>query len=169
MIRLLGYKTSLVNLIIYPPHLAFSARLKTLGFTPTNDNLYHYAENNPVKYTNGETWIEKTSNTGLEYLPYRFTGKEIDEETGLYYYGARYFAPRYSRWISTDPALGEYIPSAGKDISKLPSGGIYNPFSQSLFNYSNNNPIKYVDPNGKNPVAAAIVISAIQQLKMKKL
>lgn len=117
----------------------------------------------------GETWIEKTSNTGLEYLPYRFTSKEIDEETGLYYYGARYLDPRYSRWISTDPALGEYIPSAGKDISKLPSGGIYNPFSQSLFNYSNNNPIKYVDPNGKNPVAAAIVISAIQQLKMKKL
>ena len=87
----------------------------------------------------------------------------------IVYYGARYLDPRYSRWISTDPALGEYIPSAGKDISKLPSGGIYNPFSQSLFNYSNNNPIKYVDPNGKNPVAAAIVISAIQQLKMKKL
>ena len=115
-----------------------------------------------IEYTPyGETWVEKTSNTGLEYMPYRFTGKEIDEETGLYYYGARYLDPRYSRWISTDPALGEYIPSAGKDISKLPSGGIYNPFSQSLFNYSNNNPIKYVDPNGKNPVAAAIVISAI--------
>ena len=60
----------------------------------------------------GETWIEKTSNTGLEYQPYRFTGKEIDEETGLYYYGARYLDPRYSRWISTDPALGEYIPQA---------------------------------------------------------
>ena len=115
-----------------------------------------------IEYTPyGETWVEKTQNTGLEYLPYKFTGKEIDEETGLYYYGARYLDPRYSRWISTDPALGEYIPSAGKDISKLPSGGIYNPFSQSLFNYSNNNPIKYVDPNGKNPVAAAIVISAI--------
>ena len=123
-----------------------------------------------IEYTPyGETWVEKTGNTGLEYLPNRFTGKEIDEETGLYYYGARYLDPRYSRWISTDPALGEYIPSAGKDISKLPSEGIYNPFSQSLFNYSNNNPIKYVDPNGKNPVAAAIVISAIQQLKMKKL
>ena len=123
-----------------------------------------------IEYTPyGETWVEKTGNNGLEWLPYKFTAKELDEETGLYYYGARYLDPRYSRWISTDPALGEYIPSAGKDISKLPSGGIYNPFSQSLFNYSNNNPIKYVDPNGKNPVAAAIVISAIQQLKMKKL
>ena len=64
-----------------------------------------------IEYTPyGETWVEKTSNTGLEYLPYRFTGKEIDEETGLYYYGARYLDPRYSRWLSTDPALGEYIP-----------------------------------------------------------
>ena len=131
---------------------------------------YNGDEYQRIEYTPyGETWVEKTQNTGLEYLPYHFTGKEIDEETGLYYYGARYLDPRYSRWISTDPALGEYIPGAGKDISKLPSGGIYNPFSQSLFNYSNNNPIKYVDPNGKNPVAAAIVISAIQQLKMKKL
>ena len=44
-----------------------------------------------IEYTPyGETWVEKTQNTGLEYLPYRFTGKEIDEETGLYYYGARY-------------------------------------------------------------------------------
>ena len=68
-----------------------------------------------IEYTPyGETWVEKTRNTGLEYLPYRFTGKEIDEETGLYYYGARYLDPRYSRWISTDPALGEYIPGAGK-------------------------------------------------------
>lgn len=30
----------------------------------------------------GETWVEKTQNTGLEFLLYKFTGKEIDEETG---------------------------------------------------------------------------------------
>ena len=44
---------------------------------------------------------------------------------------ARYLDPKYSRWISTDPALGEYIPAAGKGTSeeagKLPGmGGIYN-------------------------------------------
>ncbi|TWI78860.1 RHS repeat-associated protein [Treponema putidum] len=48
---------------------------------------------------------------GLDKLPFRFTGKELDEETGLYYYGARYLDPKYSRWLSGDPALGEYIPS----------------------------------------------------------
>jgi RHS repeat-associated protein len=47
------------------------------------------------------------------------TGKELDSETGLYYYGARYLDPRVSRWISGDPALGEYVPQAGKGSGDL--------------------------------------------------
>ena len=35
---------------------------------------------------------------------YRYTGKERDEETGLYYHGARYYAPWLGRWTSADPA-----------------------------------------------------------------
>ncbi len=35
---------------------------------------------------------------------YRYTGKERDDETGLYYYGARYYAPWLGRWTSVDPA-----------------------------------------------------------------
>ncbi len=35
---------------------------------------------------------------------YRYAGKERDEETGLYYYGARYSAPWLGRWTSCDPA-----------------------------------------------------------------
>lgn len=34
---------------------------------------------------------------------YRYTGKERDEESGLYYHGARYYAPWLGRWISADP------------------------------------------------------------------
>ena len=108
-----------------------------------------------IEYTPyGETWVEKTSNTGLEYLPYKFTGKEIDEETGLYYYGARYLDPRYSRWLSTDPALGEYVPSAGKatasDTGSLPGmGGIFNTVNFHLYHYAGNNPVKYIDPDGR--------------------
>lgn len=39
-----------------------------------------------------------------EDYPYGFTGKERDAESGLYYYGARYYASHLGRWISVDPA-----------------------------------------------------------------
>src|SRR5687768_9200842 len=35
---------------------------------------------------------------------YRYTGKEKDEESGLYYHGARYYAPWLARWTSADPS-----------------------------------------------------------------
>ena len=119
---------------------------------------YKGDEYQKIEYTPyGETWVEKTSNTGLEYLPYRFTGKEIDEETGLYYYGARYLDPRYSRWLSTDPALGEYIPlapmndEAKKNNQNLPGmGGIFNTVNFQLYHYAGNNPVKYTDPDGRD-------------------
>ena len=59
---------------------------------------------------------------------YQYTGKERDDETGLYYYGARYYAPWLGRWTSSDP-------------SGL-SAGI------NLFAYSRGNPISRRDPGG---------------------
>lgn len=58
---------------------------------------------------------------------YRFTAKERDEESGLYYYGARYYAPWLGRWISPDP---------------VGSGEI------SLYHYVRDNPLRYTDPTG---------------------
>jgi RHS repeat-associated protein len=58
--------------------------------------------------------------------------------------GARYLDPKYSRWLSTDPALGEY--ASGSDAG---CGGIYNHVNLSLYHYGGNNPVKYVDPDGK--------------------
>ena len=102
-----------------------------------------------IEYTPyGELWIEEVA-AGLDKLPFRFTGKEMDEETGLYYYGARYLDPKYSRWLSGDPALGDYIPTAGTDPSRLAGmGGVYNTVNLHLYHYAGNNPVKYTDPTG---------------------
>jgi RHS repeat-associated protein len=59
---------------------------------------------------------------------YRYTEKERDEESGLNYYGARYYASCHSKWISVDP-IG-------------PKDGI------NLFKYSQNNPINFIDKHG---------------------
>ena len=109
-----------------------------------------------IEYTPyGELWIEEVA-AGLDKLPFRFTGKEMDEETGLYYYGARYLDPKYSRWLSGDPALSDYIPKAPVDDEAkkhnedLPGmGGVFNVVNLHLYHYAGNNPIKYEDPDGK--------------------
>ena len=62
--------------------------------------------------------------------PFKFNGKELDEETGLYYYGARYYDPKISIWLSVDP-LAEKFPG-------------YSPYS-----FCFNNPLRFVDPDGR--------------------
>ena len=78
------------------------------------------------------------------------------EETGVNYYGARYLDPKYSRWLSGDPALSDYIPKAPiddeakKHNENLPGmGGVYNTVNLHLYHYAGNNPVKYTDPDGK--------------------
>ncbi|MCJ8155254.1 RHS repeat-associated core domain-containing protein [Chryseobacterium sp. SSA4.19] len=61
--------------------------------------------------------------------PYKFNAKELDSETALYYYGARYYNPRLSIWYRVDP-LAEKYPS-------------WSPYA-----YCGNNPINYIDPDG---------------------
>ena len=72
-------------------------------------------------------FVEERNN--IWNTPYLFNAKEFDEETGLYYYGARYYDPRLSLWISTD-ALKEKTPNVSPYI------------------YTDNNPIIYIDPDG---------------------
>jgi len=75
------------------------------------------------------------------------------------YYGARYLDPKTSRWISADPAMGEYIPQAPindeakKRNGNLPGmGGIYNTVNMHVYHYAGNNPVKLVDPDGRQDV-----------------
>jgi RHS repeat-associated protein len=90
------------------------------------------------------------------------TGKERDCETGLYYYGARYLDSKTSRWLSGDPAIGEYIPGAPIDDEakkrnkNLPGqGGVFNYINFHVYHYAGNNPVKYVDPNGEADIITA--------------
>jgi RHS repeat-associated protein len=133
--------------------------------TDYEGELYERIEYTPY----GETWIEHKypgyTNTDI---PYRFTGKELDAETGFYYYGARYLDPRTSRWLSGDPALGEYLPQAPvndeakKNNGNLPGqGGVFNLVNLHVYHYAGNNPVKYVDPDGSD-VDEAYVIQAAQ-------
>ena len=127
--------------------------------TDNNGNEYQRIEYTPY----GETWIDlKATQNDLVKLNYKFTAKELDEETGLYYYGARYLDPKYSMWISTDPAMntGEYFPvaptseDARSHNQNLPGlGGVFNTVNLNLYHYAANNPIKYTDPDGRETLS----------------
>ena len=73
--------------------------------------------------------MEQHSYTGDYTNRYKFNGKELDEETGFYYYGARYYNPKFSIWLSVDP-LAEKFPNV-------------NPYV-----YCNDNPVNLVDLDG---------------------
>jgi RHS repeat-associated protein len=92
----------------------------------------------------GETWVQEQNGQASDGDPYRFTGKELDEETGLYYHGARYYNPRTQLWASPDPALPDYLDSGV-------AGGIHEPRNLAAYTYTHNNPVKLVDPTGKWP------------------
>jgi RHS repeat-associated protein len=140
------------------PHFSGSTTTTTTtGTLPTRDNFLYYYHPDHLGSTShvtdadgklfehieyfpfGESWVEESSNT--QRTPYLFTGKELDEETGLYYFGARYYDARTSVWQSVDPIVGKYL-------SGLPAGGVYRSVNLSLYSYVSLNPTKYKDPDG---------------------
>ena len=94
-----------------------------------------------TEYTSsGESWVNEKV-TGNANLPFKYTSKEMDSETGLYYHSARYRDARTGVWLSCDPILEMYL--EGK-----PNGGIYNSINLNLYHYAGNNPVAYTDPTG---------------------
>ncbi len=96
----------------------------------------------------GEVLFEEHSTSRT--MPYLFNGKELDTETGLYYYGARYYDPRVSLWLNTDPLSG-YNPIQETEhyIDGQHNNGVFNPMNHNTYGYTYNNPVIYVDPTGK--------------------
>ena len=87
----------------------------------------------------GEVWIEEVD-PATSYIPFRFTSKELDRETGLYYYGARYYEPKLSRWMSADPAGFGLVNPNRRGYSVIGATNWYS--------HTSNNPVNYVDPTG---------------------
>jgi RHS repeat-associated protein len=82
--------------------------------------------------------------------PKRFTGKERDKETGLDYFGARYYKATVGRFTTVDP-----------DRSLRPA--LIDPQRWNRYGASRNNPLKYVDPSGGYFVVAANMQKEAQQ------
>ena len=77
-----------------------------------------------------------------------FAGKPFDNQTGLTYMGARYYDPVLGRFMGIDPK--------GVDPENIHS------FNRSA--YANNNPYKFVDPDGHSPIDVAFLVYDIGKL-----
>src|SRR6056297_2292026 len=75
----------------------------------------------------GEVFVDQRR-TGFG-TPYKFNAKELDCESGYYYYGARYYDPKFGRFLTVDPVAGEFP-------------------SQSSYLYAYNNPVRMIDVDG---------------------
>ena len=108
----------------HPDHLGSSSFI-----TNTEGEVVQHIEYVPY----GEVFIEERNN--VWNTPYLFNAKEFDEETGLYYYGARYYDSRLAIWYGVD-ALAEEDPNMGGYV------------------YCANNPIRLIDPDGNDWITA---------------
>ena len=81
---------------------------------------------------------------------YRFTGKERDEESGLYYHGARYYAPWLARWTSCDPVVARVT--------------AYRPYS-----YADNRPLVAIDPTGGVAILVVVGVAFLISLTIPNI
>jgi RHS repeat-associated protein len=85
-----------------------------------------------VQLVEYDPWGQVSRAEGDADPTHRFTGKELDPETGLYYYGGRYYDPILATFVGADP----FVPAPG------------NPQSLNRYSYVLNSPVNLVDPSG---------------------
>jgi len=101
-------------------------------------------------------WMEQYAPYGKKYLNgasadesvIGYAGKEFDANTGLTYMNARYYDPDIARFMAIDP------------VGVLED----KPESFNRYAYANNNPYKYVDPDGKLPILIPLAIFIAKEL-----
>ncbi len=97
----------------------------------------------------GSAIITGSSQSEVDLKEYRYAGKECDDSTGLYYYGARYYAPWLGRWLRPDP-------EGGKD-------------GLNVYSFVGGNPITAMDDDGRwkyVPFASNIISGAYKGFQM---
>lgn len=93
----------------------------------------HYTSFGEIKAYTDENDVELVGGP-LVSTAFAYTGREWDNETGLYYYRARYYDPGNGRFLQQDPEPGNTI----------------NPITViNRYTYVGNNPVHFVDPTGK--------------------
>ena len=120
-----SYKTTSVARVIYWYHPDYIGNVDLV--TDMSGEAYEFFLYNPW----GENLYEWNSGTSTWTSPYRFNGKELDQETGFHYYGARYHELKLSVWLSVDP-MAMHEQQTGL----------------SPYLFSNCNPIMLLDPDG---------------------
>jgi len=109
------------TMYFHPDHLGSSSYV-----TDKKGNFFEMIEYLPY----GETLYDEAAT--VDKTEFRFTSKEMDAETGLYYYGARYYDAKLCKWISTDPVMNY---NNSEDLN--------------LYSYCHNKPIVVIDPDGR--------------------
>jgi len=110
----------------------YSNNLQSVGLElDQNADIISYEEYYPF---GGNSYSAPENDIDVPRKRYKYCGKEQDEETGLYYYGARYYAPWLCRFTSVDPKALEYV-------------------HQSTYVFADNNPVVKYDVNGEGVMA----------------
>ena len=121
----------------------FAGKKRIVNKTVSATNYYHtdhLGSSNVITNASG-TLVEEIYyfpfggirlDTGSVDVKHKYTGQELDEETDLYYYGARYYDAVLARFISPDSVVPDYT----------------DPQSLNRYSYVVNNPLRYIDPTG---------------------
>lgn len=91
-------------------------------------------------FPDGEIWIDAGPRQPIN--GYLFSGKQLDIETGLYDFGQRFYDPRLSLWLGTDPLV----------LDDAPGVAIGQPVMLAPGAYAAHNPQRFIDPDGRGPL-----------------
>jgi RHS repeat-associated protein len=91
-----------------------------------------------------DSYGKTTTSTGTLTNPFQYTGRELDSETGIYYYRARYFDPGPGRFLSEDRLRFQQGPN--------------------FYRYAQNNSLRWVDPTGNGQTCWSVTPNGMTQV-----